>query len=627
MSSPDLIEGLPDPVALIGADGATLAVNQPFIAAFRDVAPQFSTAGDFFALLSLHADVVPRPHGPGPVSASGADGRRWLVGERLLADGGRLVWWRDITDQRRTADDLYAATLMLERSVSEHADDRTRLRAALEAATVQAEEAVRAKARTLAFMSQEIRHPVTAIVEAVRPLLAAPLGPGERTRVGQILQSIETLRMLVDDVAELARLESQGVRLEAEPFGVETVFGSVLASQQAAAADRGMTLSADIDPAVPATVVGDPAWLRHVLVELVGLAVREGDCRAVSVRARRAVLPDGRSGLRVAVVGAGPGLAGELQAWLTDGVPSLDVSAARQVGVRGLGLHVCRRIVGLMGGEMGVDCDAEGCHGVWFTAAVDLGDGNAGRAAPEGPALDILVVEDNPVNQRVNAWLLEKDGHRVTVVSDGRQAVRLAATGTYDAVLMDLDVPGLDGIAATRAIRLLDGPAARIPIIAITVSARPEDIERCRAAGMNDHLPKPVNPAALSRILKRLVTSGRGDAEPGEDGMDAGVLLALEGVIGHDKVRELVADFTARAADLDGRLAVAHGTFDLPALGAAAAELKAMSGSVGLTGVYDGAVELERLCAAEDGVAAVERSVALRQQLARSLDRLREIGA
>jgi len=627
LNSLDLIEGLPDPVALIGADGATLAVNQPFIAAFRDVAAQFATAGDFLALLPVHADVVPRPHGPGPVSATGADGRQWLVGERRMADGGRLIWWRDITDQRRTADDLYAATLTLERSVSEHADDRTRLHAALEAAGIQAEEAVRAKARTLAFMSQEIRNPVAAIVDAVRPLLAAPLGPAERERVGRILQSIETLRMLVDDVAELARLESQGIRLEAEPFGVETVVGSVLASQQSAAADRGMTLAADIDPNVPAIVVGDPAWLRHVLVELVGLAVREGDCRAVSVRVRRATLPDARSGLRVAVVGAGPGLAGELQAWLTDGVPPLDFSAARQAGVRGLGLHVCRRIVGLMGGEMGVDCDAEGCHGVWFTAAVDLGDGNAGRAAPEGPALDILVVEDNPVNQRVNAWLLEKDGHRVTVVSDGRQAVRLAATGTYDAVLMDLDVPGLDGIAATRAIRLLDGPAARIPIVAITVSARAEDIERCRAAGMNDHLPKPVNPAALSRILKRLVTSGRGDAAPGEDGMDAGVLLALEGVIGRDKVRELVEDFMVRGAGLDTRLAVAHGTFDLPALGAAAAELKTMAGSVGLTGVYDGAVELERLCAAEDGVAAVERSVALRQQLARSLDRLREIGA
>ncbi|HYH23471.1 MAG TPA: response regulator [Azospirillum sp.] len=626
MSAQDLVEGLPDPVALIGADGATRAVNQPFIAAFRDVAAQFATARDFFALLPVHADVLPRPHGPGPTSVAGADGRHWLVGERRMADGGRLIWWRDITDQRRTADDLYAATLMLERSVSEHADDRTRLRAALEAAGIQAEEAVRAKARTLAFMSQEIRNPVAAIVDAVRPLLAVPLGPAERERVGRILQSVETLRMLVDDVAELARLESQGVRLESEPFGVETVVGSVLASQQSGAADRGMTLSAEIDPAVPATVVGDPAWLRHVLVELVGLAVREGDCRAVAVRVRRATLPDGRSGLRVAVVGAGAGLAGELQAWLTDGVPSLDFNAARQVGVRGLGLHVCRRIVGLMGGEMGVDCDAEGCHGVWFTAAVDLGDGNAGRPAPEGPALDILVVEDNPVNQRVNAWLLEKDGHRVTVVSDGRQAVRLAATGTYDAVLMDLDVPGLDGIAATRAIRLLDGPAARIPIVAITVSAQPEDIGRCRAAGMNDHLPKPVNPAALSRILKRLVVSGRGDV-PAEGDMDAGVLLALEGVIGRDKVRELVVDFMARAAGLDDRLAVAHGTLDLPALAAAAADLKTMAGSVGLTGVYDGAVELERLCAADDGVAAVERSVALRQLLANSLERLSEIGA
>jgi len=505
--------------------------------------------------------------------------------------------------------DLHTANATLEQSVAAHAAEIARLTAALEAAQVRAEEAVRAKTRTLAFMSQEIRVPVGAIVDAVRPLLAAPLGPAERERVSRILRSVGTLRLLLEDLSDLARLEADEIRLEQEPFAVETVLGSAVSALREAAEERGLRVESFIDPAVPAKVVGDAAWLRHVLVDLLGMALRDAEAPALTVRVAVAALDGGRQGLRFTVADAGPGLVGELRAWAADSAEDEAPAPSGRAGGRALGLHVCRRILGLMGGAVGVEADGT----VWFTAGAD-----PGPAAPpvprDRPSLSILVVEDNPVNQRVNAWLLEKDGHRVTIVGDGRQAVRLVATGGFDAVLMDLDVPGLDGLEATRAIRALRGPEAQVPVIAITASTLPEDVERCRAAGMDDHLPKPVNPAALARVLARLT-----DPEPpGEAEFDSAVLTALEGVLGADRMRILVGDFLARAAALRARLERAAA----PELADVAVELKKAAGAVGLAAAYRTAVALEH-AAREGRMEAAALAVTLDEQLARGMERLR----
>jgi CheY-like chemotaxis protein/signal transduction histidine kinase len=509
--------------------------------------------------------------------------------------------------------DLHTASATLEQSVVAHAAEIARLTAALEAAEVRADEAVRAKTRTLAFMSQEIRVPVGAIIDAVRPLLAAPLGPAERERVSRILRSVGTLRLLLDDLADLARLEADEIRLEVAAFAVETVVGSAVSALREAADERGVRVEAFIDPAVPAKVVGDAAWLRHVLVDLLGMALRDSEGAVLTVRVTGVPLADGRQGLRFTVTEAGAGLVRELRAWIDDRGGRATVAgsrAANGTSGRGLGLHVCRRILGLMGGALGVEADGT----VWFTVGAD--SNAASPATPrDRPSLSILVVEDNPVNQRVNAWLLEKDGHRVTVIGDGRQAVRLVATGGFDAVLMDLDVPGLDGIAATQAIRALGGPEALVPVIAITASALPEDIERCRAAGMDDHLPKPVNPAALSRVLDRLI-------EPDEPEdvaeFDPSVLSSLEGVLGAGRVRALVAEFLERADGL--RTGLRHA--DAAAQADAAAELKKAAGSVGLGAVYRTAVALEH--AAREGLIEAETlAITLDEQLARGAERLR----
>lgn len=514
--------------------------------------------------------------------------------------------------------DLHAANATLEQSVAAHAAEIARLTAQLEAAQVRADEAVRAKTRTLAFMSQEIRVPVGAIVDAVRPLLAAPLGPAERERVSRILRSVGTLRLLLDDLADLARLEADEICLEQEPFAVETVVGSAVSALREAAVERGLRVEAFIDPAVPAKVVGDAAWLRHVLVELIGMAVRDSEAPALVVRVAAAALDDGRQGLRFTVADAGAGLVRELRTWLDDAAPMAarkgeGVTCTGGAGWRGLGLHVCRRILGLMGGALGVEADGT----VWFTAGADPGPANA--ATPrDRPSLSILVVEDNPVNQRVNAWLLEKDGHRVTIVGDGRHAVRLVATGGFDAVLMDLDVPGLDGIAATQAIRALRGPEAQVPVIAITASALPEDAERCRAAGMDDHLSKPVNPAALARVLARLIEPDEPDAAAAE--FDPSVLASLEGVLGAGRVHALVAEFLERADGLRARLERA----DAVALADVAAELKKAAGSVGLGAVYRTAVALEH-AAREGRIEAAALAVTLDAQLARGAEHLRGV--
>ncbi|WP_448191294.1 response regulator [Azospirillum sp. sgz301742] len=509
--------------------------------------------------------------------------------------------------------DLHTANVTLEQSVAAHAAEIARLTAALEAAQVRADEAVRAKTRALAFMSQEIRVPVGAIVDAVHPLLAAPLGPAERERVSRILRSVSTLRLLLDDLGDLARLEADEITLEQEPFVVETVVGSAVSALREAAEERGLRVEAFIDPAVPAKVVGDAAWLRHVLVDLLGMALRDSDAPVMTVRVTAAALADGRQGLQFTVADAGAGLVRELRAWLDDAVPGAAGAAAvraNRAGARALGLHVCRRVLGLMGGALGVESDGT----VWFTVAADPGP--ASPAAPrDRPSLSILVVEDNPVNQRVNAWLLEKDGHRVTVVGDGRHAVRLVATGGFDAVLMDLDVPGLDGFDATQAIRALGGPEAQVPVIAITASDLPEDIARCHAAGMDDHLPKPVSPAALSRVLDRLIEPDEPNAAAAE--FDPSVLSSLEGVLGANRVRALVTEFLGRTDALRAHLRHA----DAGALADAAAELKKAAGSVGLCAVYRTAVALEH-AAREGRIEAETLALTLDEQLARGEERL-----
>ena len=518
-----------------------------------------------------------------------------------------------MADRPDASADLHTASATLEQSVAAHTAEIARLTAALEAAQVRADEAVRAKTRTLAFMSQEIRVPVGAIVDAVRPLLAAPLGPAERERVSRILRSVGTLRLLLDDLADLARLEADEIRLEQEPFVVETVVGSAVSALSEAADERGVRVEAFIDPVVPAKMVGDAAWLRHVLVDLLGMALRDSDAPVLTVRVTGTVLADGRKGLRFTVADAGTGLVRELRSWLDDAAATHGTVAANRAGGRGFGLHVCRRILSLMGGALGVEANGT----VWFSAGADPGPANA--AAPrDRPSLSILVVEDNPVNQRVNAWLLEKDGHRVTVVGDGRHAVRLVATGGFDAVLMDLDVPGLDGIAATQAIRALRGPEAQVPVIAITASDLPEDIERCRAAGMDDHLPKPVNPAALSRVLDRLIEPDQPDTATAE--FDPSVLASLEGVLGAGRVRTLVTEFLERTAALRACLERA----DAVALADTAAELKKAAGSVGLGAVYRTAVALEH-AAREGRVEAEALAVTLDEQLARGAEWLRGV--
>lgn len=500
--------------------------------------------------------------------------------------------------------DPHTARAAPDEGMAAHAAEIARLTAALEAVQLRADEAVRAKTRTLAFMSQEIRVPVGAIVDAVRPLLAAPLGPAERERVSRILRSVGTLRLLLDDLADLARLEADEIRLEREPFAVETVMGSAVSALREAAEERGVRVETFIDPAVPDKVIGDAAWLRHVLVDLLGLALRDSEAPVLTVRVAAVSLDEGRQGLRVAMSDAGPALVGELRAWSDETTPL----TGRSAGL-GLGLYVCRRILGLMGGALGVDPDGT----VWFTVMADIGP--AVSTPRDRPSLSILVVEDNPVNQCVNAWLLEKDGHRVTVVGDGRLAVRMVATGGFDAVLMDLDVPGLDGIEATEAIRSLNGPEAQVPVIAITASTLPDDIERCRAAGMDEHLSKPVNPAALARVLARLTEPAEADAAAAE--FDASVLSSLEGVLGADRVRALVEEFVDRAASARARLDGA----DAATLAEVAAELKRTAGTVGLGAVYRTAVALEH-AAREGRMEAQALAVTLDELLVRGITRL-----
>ncbi|NYZ11875.1 response regulator [Azospirillum sp. RWY-5-1] len=629
-------------VLVVAPDRRVLRINEPCRAILR-LPPELATAGtpvaDIARFCAQRGDYGPGDaeeqaralialfdlNEPQSYDRSTPGGPAVTARSLPLPDGGVVITYTDETDYRHAVDDLHTAAATLEESVTDHAGDLERLTAALDVARHRAAEATRVKARTLALMNQELRIPVGGIVESVRALLTAPLGPQEQSHVSRILNSATALRLILDDLGDLARLEADEITLEAAPFSIETVVGSVLSAMAERAEETGLRLTGAVDTVVPELVTGDAAWLRHVLAELVALALRDTERGTIAVTVEPGLLPGMGLGVRFAVEGAGPEAVASLRTWLSDGPLPDDIAQTRRAGLRGLGLHICRRIVALMGGEMGAS-DAEERGTLWFTAALPACPQVSAGPCARSRCLKILVVEDNPVNQRVNTWLLEREGHCVTVVGDGAQAVRAASDHSFDAVLMDLDLPGLDGIAATRRIRALDGPAGGVPIIAITGSALPMDIERCREAGMNDHLPKPVNPAALVRALTRLTAGdGTGGAASADEVIDEVVLGALEGVIGRPTVVRLVAEFLERADAIGPELAAARRLLDIDALAGLAAELKGVAGSVGLTGVFETARLLDRLCRECRREEALDTAVLLARRLDQGCGRLRAL--
>jgi CheY-like chemotaxis protein/HPt (histidine-containing phosphotransfer) domain-containing protein/anti-sigma regulatory factor (Ser/Thr protein kinase) len=337
------------------------------------------------------------------------------------------------------------------------------------------------------------------------------------------------LLTLINDILDFSKIEAGHLSLEVQPLDFRQVASEVVAVFTPQVRAKGLQISARVNPAVPPLLRGDPVRVRQILTNLVGNAVKFTAHGAVEVRVD--LVEEGPDGalLRIAVRDTGIGIAPALQATLFEPFTQADASTTRRYGGTGLGLAIAKRLVALMGGEIGVESTVGQGSTFWVTLRLARGEARPGtpgaRRAPhaERGVGDrtrgcILVAEDNPINQLVAVRLLESLGYVVETVQTGRQAVEAMRQGQYDLVLMDCHMPELDGFAATEAIRRDEAARGQhTPIVAVTADALAGDVQKSLAAGMDDHLAKPITPERLAAVVGQWMADG-GSADRSEDG-------------------------------------------------------------------------------------------------------------
>jgi signal transduction histidine kinase/DNA-binding response OmpR family regulator len=421
-----------------------------------------------------------------------------------------------------------------------------------------AEAAVRARSEFLAVMSHEIRTPLNGVIGVAGLLAEMELGPAQRDYVRLILQSGDYLLELLNDILDFSRLEADRVQLEETDFDPGALLRGVVGAFEIQAYAKGLHLSETIAETVPAAVSGDPARLRQILFNLIGNAVKFTDQGWISLTLAREPASNGDDtpivpppGVRLlfSVADSGIGIIPEAIGRMFQEFTQMDGSISRRFGGSGLGLAICRRLVELMGGTITVQ--SQPGAGSIFSFDVMLKTANTTPSAdagtqPEPPpcaGLRVLVAEDNPTNRLVALRLLERLGHQADAVCNGAEAIAALTAAPYDLILMDVMMPEMDGLAATRHIRATEPPASRIAIVGLTAGSGTENIAACLDAGMNAVTSKPVT---LAR-LRAAIAEGRAamDHRRAAEGpvTTTSRLRELTDALGEDAAAEIVATF------------------------------------------------------------------------------------
>ncbi|HLZ65314.1 MAG TPA: ATP-binding protein [Aliidongia sp.] len=473
--------------------------------------------------------------------------------------------------------------------------ERREAEAALKQARDDAEQANSARAAFLATVSHEIRTPINGVIGMTGLLLDTELTPAQWRYANTLRVSAEHLLQVINDILDYSKLDAAKLEFEQVPVRFRELVDSVLAITSPRAGVKGLRLKAKIDPQMPQNLIGDPGRLRQILVNLAGNAIKFTEHGTVTIEARLVAESESRAIVSCSVKDTGIGIAPDARSSLFKEFSQVDSSVARRFGGTGLGLAICKRLVDGMGGM--IEVQSEVGRGSTFSFRIPLRKGDPVTEAPaaaEGAEEElpqfarggrVLVAEDNPTNQIIVVTMLEKLGLRVDTVANGAEAVTAVKSIPYDIVLMDMQMPEMDGLEATRLIRRLPAPLGRIPIIGVTANAFREDHERCLQAGMQSVVTKPFRWSDLTRAMApHMALDGGPKGEQVADDLRVANPSAWDKLIdevGAEAAQAITSVFLRDSRSRLGRMTDHVASGDLKGIGR---EAHALKGSVDMLG-------------------------------------------